>query len=425
MTGHRPIELTDELIERMVAGRAASRAPLDLVGSIVSAAAATPQRRRFALPVLIGVSRLRPAWLLIAVVVALVAFVAAVVGASLLRSPTPIGGGGLLAVGELDGPPGCCGSIRPTSMQVFGLDAVTGERIPILDLPITTSDRYAPATWVRWSADRKHALLFDSGGEVRGIVDVASHVLTTLRPDPIDTGFPNGDSEIVWDPSGDRIGTLASGTAGSPAFVIFDVSGHEIRRLALPSGSSAAEPRWSPDGSAIVLSGCRPCGSVPNGAASGAAHEHLFILPIDGSPVHELLDESRANLFGAAWSPDGSKIVYQTVSGITIVDVKDGRQQTLTRGNDQDPAWSPDGRRIAFTRRNADAMSQGIYLVDVDGTHLTRLTDGDDDKADWSPDGSLLVFGRATTDVTEPDVWVVAADGSSPRFLVRNATAAW
>ena len=71
MTSHVRIELTDELIERTLAGRAGSRAPGDLVEAIVSSAATTTQRRRSLVPALPGLARPRTAWLMVGAVLAL------------------------------------------------------------------------------------------------------------------------------------------------------------------------------------------------------------------------------------------------------------------------------------------------------------------------------------------------------------------
>ena len=59
---------------------------------------------------------------------------------------------------------------------------------------------------------------------------------------------------------------------------------------------------------------------------------------------------------------------------------------------DYDAAWSPDGTAIVFTsERNGSA---DLYRVNADGTDLQRLTDhaAYDDQAAFSPDGRQLVF---------------------------------
>jgi hypothetical protein len=89
MTGQPRIELTDQLIERMVVERSGSRSPADLVPSIVSAIEATPQRRAPFLPWLHLQPVQRPAWILVGAVLALLLLGAAVVVGSYLLRPQP------------------------------------------------------------------------------------------------------------------------------------------------------------------------------------------------------------------------------------------------------------------------------------------------------------------------------------------------
>jgi Tol biopolymer transport system component len=57
------------------------------------------------------------------------------------------------------------------------------------------------------------------------------------------------------------------------------------------------------------------------------------------------------------------------------------------------PAWSPDGSRIAF-QSNA-ARNFVIWVIRHDGTNLTRLTTGpsNNEMPAWSPDGAQIAFG--------------------------------
>lgn len=426
MTGQLRVELTDDQIERMIVERSGSRAPADLVEAIMSAAEATSQRRAHLFPALPRIAQSRAAWLLVGTVLALLMTGAAlVIGSYFLRPPTTLGGGGLMVVAQLDFPADGSAFAAPTSMHVFGLDEATDERVPIVELPSTSSTSYGPATWANWSPDRSHVLLFDINGHLRGITDVASHGFTTISSgeDEYDTAL--GDNQMTWGPTGDRFAWLGRGAMDSTSSVVTsDLSGREISRLALAFRPSAGQPSWSPDGSAILITGCVPCEVGQKGEPPTLiGHEHLFIVPVDGSPVRALLDIPASFVDGAVWSPDGAAIAYSTGAGIATVVVADGRETVVTHGHDLWPAWSPDGRHIAFGRLDDEANSVGIHVVDVDGTNLTRLTDGRDDKPDWSPDGNWLVFGRRGD--MYPSVWVVAADGGEPRLIAKDATADW
>lgn len=403
---------TDLFEARLAAAFAAyaDRAPVEVDAVSLSAAIAnrTPHRQW-------SFASSRVSWLVVGAVLASLAVGAAlVVGAYLLRPRTVIGGGGPMIINQVDLPIGGDWT-RPTSEHVFALDEATGDRTPIVELPVNgKSYGWMSATW---SPDRKYALLFDGGGGVRGIVDVASHRLSPLQLKSSDTNTSFAE-RLAWARGSDRIASIVSNdtTNTQGSILISDLNGREIARLPVPPGWIAGRPTWSADGSALILAGCLlPC-------ADGASEEHLLLIPIDGSPMRVLL-EPAVSYGPAVWSPDGFTIAVESTAGIKTMDVLTGRETTVTRGHDHNPAWSPDGRRIAFARMDDQGANRAIYIVDVDGTNLKQLTNGADDHPDWSPDGTTLVFGRQNGIYS--DVWVVGAYGGEPRQLLEHATADW
>jgi TolB protein len=161
----------------------------------------------------------------------------------------------------------------------------------------------------------------------------------------------------------------------------------------------------------------------------------VFTMRPDGSGVVNLTG-SKGFSGDAAWSPDGSRIAfdsdrgqYPVKQGIYVMN-RDGsnvrRITTLPRdaANDLAPRFSPDGKRLVFTRYlgTDDFAPSAIFTVRTDGTGLRRLTSyailaGD---ADWSPDGEQIVF-EAYPDKRFGDVYVIDADGRHLRNLTNNA----
>src|SRR5205085_12050692 len=88
----------------------------------------------------------------------------------------------------------------------------------------------------------------------------------------------------------------------------------------------------------------------------------------------------------------------------------------LTRGRafDANPEWSPDGTRIAFdsNRGTSSVNDHDLFVINQDGSGLKRLTSSaaNDQGPTWSPDGTKIAFisDRAGND----DIWVMNSDGT-------------
>src|SRR5439155_17382770 len=94
-----------------------------------------------------------------------------------------------------------------------------------------------------------------------------------------------------------------------------------------------------------------------------------------------------------SWSPDGTRLAYDSRDGITVLDVASG-EKTIVAPDPGGPSWAPGGDRIAYY---AEQGGYGVAcFVDADGsgrvcTHghsLTALT--------WSRDGRRVAFRQAT-----------------------------
>ena len=93
-----------------------------------------------------------------------------------------------------------------------------------------------------------------------------------------------------------------------------------------------------------------------------------------------------------AWSPDG-RIAFSSVGSSGGEDIfvmaPDGSNlSALWNDSDFDwmPAWSPDGSRIVFERNGY------IFLVNQDGTGLTQLSPTTGSEPTWSPDGRHVMY---------------------------------
>ena len=447
MTSPVRFELTDAAIERMLANRAGSEAPIGLVSGVMATVESTKQERGGWLPRLVPARASGNRAFMLAAGAALVTLtvVAGFVGSWLLRpptmlvvpppvptatvtptpsitptpspSPTPVA-----TPTPVDNGPMIVYHLGADAAELFTLDSVSGERVALGNLQNRTGPGAGQS--IHWSADREHAIVFGSSDSVLARIDVIGKSVEPLR-------ISVGGYRDAVSPAGDLVARLTED--GSRLVVsVLDLGGEEVHRSApLPEGvTPLIGISWSPDGSSLFVSSCFPCETSPE-------HHHLFRVPIDGSPVQDLVDSTSGYFGWMSWSPDGSTLAYSnvqsgetTTGGIGTVRIPDGLVTQLTATGGEAPAWSPDGSRIAFAR-GFGAANPGIHVMNADGTNVTRLTtagsgvtDGDRDPR-WSPDGRSILFSRGPYDASLGDLYLVPVAGGEPRLLVKNAVADW
>lgn len=199
-------------------------------------------------------------------------------------------------------------------------------------------------------------------------------------------------------------------------------------------------PVWSPDGKRIAFLSNRienfglfvmaSDGSNPRRVTNWLAHDASNRPAWAPNGVH--IDIEGFNAFTVAWSPDFRKIAFahSTRRLIQILDINrpDDEPTTITKMHSSHPAWSPDGSKIAYQSREGpnDHDPWEIYVINVDGTGNTNLTQNpkaDDQHPTWSPDGRHIMF----TSFREPDfnweIYIMDNNGSNQTNITRNALA--
>ncbi|HXM39337.1 MAG TPA: CehA/McbA family metallohydrolase [Gemmatimonadales bacterium] len=96
----------------------------------------------------------------------------------------------------------------------------------------------------------------------------------------------------------------------------------------------------------------------------------------------------------AAWSPDGTELIYSMQGSLWRQRIGSGVAEQLTTGPgyDYQPDWSPDGRLVVFARYARDAIE--LALLDLASGAVTALTANGAVNLEprWSPDGSRIAF---------------------------------
>ena len=222
---------------------------------------------------------------------------------------------------------------------------------------------------------------------------------------------------------------LVRGT--SVQLVLLNSDGTELKNLT-SNKSSASYPAWSPGGKWIVFS------------SSDSSGGGLFVIDADGGRLKHLTHGADV---GAAWSPDGTTIVFtrygQGATNVTqlmairvevspaAISVKSASTSSgqdgsvaLTDGSayDADPAWSPKGKRIAFAS-NRSGGGFRLYVMNPDGTDIRDVSQSDNPGGhvhpNWRPDGLQFAYTDRAADGTR-QLFVIGFDGKNKKQITKR-----
>ena len=205
-----------------------------------------------------------------------------------------------------------------------------------------------------------------------------------------------------------------SGTA-SPSVWAANDDGSGARRLA-----SGSYPKLSPDGRQVAYLVT---------AKRGSFRPDLMVIPSDGSQPARLLAAGWRDPSTFSWSPDSQKIV--TVTGpelgrkrLTLIDVSDGDQTTITHGFFFGVSFAPDGGEIVYARSRTDRYPYGsdVYSVPSAGGRSFPIThDHRSQYPLWGPNGTIafvkLVDAKRRRYGPKNELYLMAPDGSGVRRL--------
>ncbi|ABC64333.1 amidohydrolase family protein [Erythrobacter litoralis] len=135
----------------------------------------------------------------------------------------------------------------------------------------------------------------------------------------------------------------------------------------------------------------------------------------------------------ATVSPDGRRVVFETLGKLYVKNVGGGQPRRLTSGSAIEawPAFSRDGRSLAFVRWTDDGLGE-IVVGDANGGNLRTVTrqPGHYASPRFSPDGRTIVFEKrsggfltAPEYSADPGIYRVSTSGGTPQLISRNGAA--
>jgi TolB protein len=233
------------------------------------------------------------------------------------------------------------------------------------------------------------------------------------------TNDPGSDDSPAFSPDGSRIAFLTSRHDPDPRFpnykyeiYVVERDGSNLRRL---TNTEAGEthPAWSPDGSKILF----------DADYDGDGYFEIYCMDSDGTNVTRLTANPANDQF-ADWSPDGKQIAFSSDRegnwDIFLMDANGENQRQLTSDPDWElfPAWSPDGNQIAYNGLQPNTRNTDIYLLQADGSQVRQLTSAAryDENPAWSPDGKFILF--QTNRDGNFEIYIMNADGSGQQPLL-------
>ena len=168
------------------------------------------------------------------------------------------------------------------------------------------------------------------------------------------------------------------GYATRAVIATMDLATGQVIELTSTSPSGGYRPGWSADGTRIVFS---RFGTKDDGGPLPRIKNAIFVVGADGQNLRQI-SPATLDAFGAAWSPDGERILFlspttgQPMGEGDIYTIRpDGSDiRALTKdGRAVSPSWTADGR-ILFTRSSASGGgTPGWWTVDADGTNAHVL----------------------------------------------------
>ncbi|MEL6622040.1 MAG: Tol-Pal system beta propeller repeat protein TolB [Pseudomonadota bacterium] len=218
-----------------------------------------------------------------------------------------------------------------------------------------------------------------------------------------------------FSPTRQQVTYMSYTRRGQPRVVLMDLSSGQ-RSVVGDFRNMTFAPRFSPDGSRIVM-------SFQDGSASTLVEMDL------ASRQRRALTRGAAIDTGPCFSPDGRYLVFESDrtgnQQLFVMPTNGGAPQRISYGQGRysTPVWSPRGDTIAFTKQASGRFLIGVMNPDGSGERI--LTEGfHNEGPTWAPNGRVLMFFRESRGARGgPRIYTVDLTGYNERSVPTPAFA--
>ena len=178
---------------------------------------------------------------------------------------------------------------------------------------------------------------------------------------------------------------------------------------------------------------------VNNGQAYFRGHGDIFVINKDGSANRNLSKDDNEHARNPAFSPDGTKVVYDAFVGdqlfVVIINADGSGKHRYDTGNVHAfaPSWSPDGEWLAHMRQDEEGYTD-LWIMKTDGSSAQNLTNSRERRwsaidnriqhwqygTSWSPDGKWVAFVADYEEPGNTDIYRTAVVGGKTIRLTKR-----
>jgi dipeptidyl aminopeptidase/acylaminoacyl peptidase len=236
------------------------------------------------------------------------------------------------------------------------------------------------------------------------------------------TNAKKSSQSPAWSPDGSKLAFISDRSDTRQIYVISATAGEADALTSLEDGVTSFA--WAPDGASIAYTATEPKSAVIKdrekkyGEFQVVQHDyrmtHLFVIDL-GTRATRTLTSGAFSVGSFQWSPDGRSIAFDhrvnsalassESSDISIVTVANGSVRKLVTqpGPDSHPVWSPDGSRVAFETAMGNPAffySNGLIATVPAGggapTVLSAAFDEDPSIVGWKTSGLFFSASQRT-----------------------------